>query len=523
VSRSLPGVSPTGFAVFAAGVSSMGLEILAGRLLAPVYGSSTFVWGAIIGVFLTALSVGYWVGGKRAATTASRRSIAGVLVAATLFVVVLVVGGEWLITVTGTLALPRRFAPLVPVVILFGPPTALLGFVSPYTAELVETESTGSASGQVYAFGTVGSIVGAFATTFVLLPALGVTEIQLLFGAVLLVAAGAVVDGADSRTWGSIVLTGSLLLLAGTASVYGFQVGGQTVYETQTPYQQLRIVDDDGVRTLYLDGVRHSAKDLDRPNRYVFEYTRYFHLPLLFRENPDIDRVLFIGGGGFSGPQRYEHEYNVTVDVVEIDPAVVGAAKQYFGVEPSPTMRINTMDGRVFLQETNRTYDVIVLDAYRSDQVPHHLTTVEFMRQVRGHLSEDGVVVANVISARSGVGSEFYRAQYRTMDQVFPQVYSFPTSDTRALQNIELVATKRATPVSQSELRRRNRQRDIGIDLSSEIEQYRANVSVGDSPVLRDDYAPVDRLLETQAGKRYILERTSNETVAGPANATTTP
>jgi len=512
VSRPRPAidVDPVGFAVFASGVASMGLEIVAGRLLAPEYGSSIYVWGAIIGVFLTALSVGYWLGGKRAATGASRRAIAAVFVGSALFVAALIVGGEWVIRVSADLPLPQRYAPLLPITVLFGPPTVLLGFVSPYAAELVEAESTGSASGHVYALGTVGSIVGAFATTFLLIPYIGVTTIEAAFGAVLVVAALALTDRTDSVTWSGVFAALVLLLLAFSLAMYT-PVGDRTVYQTQTAYQELRVADDDGVRTLYLDGVRHSAMDLDQPNRYVFEYTRYFHVPLLFRDSPDVDRVLFVGGGGFSGPKRYLHEYDVTVDVVEIDPAVVSAAERYFDVTESDDLNVHTRDGRVFLQETNRTYDVIVLDAYRSDQVPHHLTTVEFMREARSHLTEDGVVVANVISARSGAGSEFYRAQYRTMGEVFPQVYSFPTSNTQSLQNIELVATVADERVTESQLRERNRVRDIGIDLSNEITSYQSDVAVGDVPVLRDDYAPVDRLLRSQAGQQYVVEA-ANET-----------
>ncbi|MFT4921532.1 MAG: spermidine synthase, partial [Haloarculaceae archaeon] len=259
----------------------------------------------------------------------------------------------------------------------------------------------------------------------------------------------------------------------------------------------------------------HSAMYLDQPDRYVFEYTRYFHLAMLATDD-DVDRVLFVGGGGFSGPKRFLSEYNVTVDVVEIDPAVVDAAKTHFGVRESEDLRIHTMDGGRFLRETDRTYDVIVLDAYRADRVPFHLTTVEFMRQVRGSLDDDGVVVANVISARQGAESAFYRAQYRTMDHVFPNVYSFPTSESESLQNIELVASKRDETLTEAEFRARNRERDVGLDLASEIDHYRQSVPVGDAPLLRDDFAPTDSLLANQVDMQYVVERTDgNVTVAG--------
>jgi spermidine synthase len=502
--RRLPSVTKSGAAVFISGVASMGLEIVAGRLLAPEFGSSIFVWGSIIGVFLAALSVGYWLGGERAGR-ASESAMAAMFVGATISVAVLIVVGEPFLAFAGDLPIPQRFAPLLPVTVLFGPPTLLLGFISPYAAELASAERKGTASGRVYALGTIGSIVGAFGTTFLLIPWIGVTGIEVIFGVMLLAAAALVTPRSDTFGRGGTVVAALVLVLAASTAVFGVSVGESTVYQTQTAYQELRVADDGGVRTLYLDGVRHSAMDLNDRDRYVFEYTRYFHMPLLLMEDPEIDRVLFIGGGGFSGPKRYVSEYNVTVDVVEIDPEVVRTAQTYFGVSESENLRIHTIDGRQYLEETNHTYDLIVMDAYRADRVPHHLATVEFMRLARSKLDDDGVFMANVISARAGRGSAFYRAEYRTMDQVFPQVYSFPTTDTAALQNIELVATVNPERVSQAELGRRNHQREIGIDLSEEVRNYRTDVEVGDAPILRDDYAPVDRLLQSQAGRRYVI------------------
>jgi len=506
-------ITRTGIAVFIAGVASMGLEILAGRLLAPTFGSGIYVWGSIIGVFLAALSLGYWLGGIRAAFEASRSAMAAVLLGAAMGVAAVIVLGEPFLDAMAGLPLPQRYAPIIPITVLFGPPTVLIGFISPYAAELDRADSTGTASGRVYALGTVGSIVGAFGTTFVLIPSVDVTTIGLTFGLMLVGAAAVVTPRTDIKSWAGSILVLTLLIGAFTAATVGSSVGDSTVYQTQTAYQELRVADENGIRTLYLDGSPHGALDKDQPDRYVFEYSRYFHLPLLLRDDPEVDRVLFIGGGGFAGPKRFVDEYNATVDVVEIDPEVVRVAKGYFGVEESDRLRVHTMDGRVYLDQTNRTYDLIVVDAYRSDRAPHHLTTVEFMRLARAHLTDDGVVLANVISARSGVGSAFYRAEYRTMNQVYPTVYSFPTAERNSRQNIELIATKNATRVTRSELERRERERDIGIELADPVSQYRSSVPVGDAPILRDDYAPVDRLLRSQAGKRYVVER-ANDTTA---------
>ncbi len=301
---------------------------------------------------------------------------------------------------------------------------------------------------------------------------------------------------------------GALLILAAASGQIGLSTGGHVVYQTQTPYQQLEVTQLGDTRTLYLDGQRHSAMDLDDPIRNVFTYTRYFHLPFLYTS--DIDRVLFIGGGGFTGPKHFVRHYNVTVDVAEIDPVVIDVAKRYFRVNETPRLRIHAVDGRRFLRETNRTYDLIVLDAYKKDKVPFQLTTVEFMRLAASRLSEDGVLYSNVISAPQGPASRFYRAEFRTMTRVFPRVYSFPTADIGAVQNIELVATKRTALVTQEQLRDRNERRDLPVDLEDAIGRYQRNVPVDDVPILRDDRAPVDTLLDPMVGRRYVIEQTTD-------------
>ena len=492
-------------AVFVSGVVSMGLEILAGRLIAPQFGSSIYTWGSIIGVFLAALSYGYHRGGKQAAVRATDDRLARVFLLTAAYVAGLMFLGEFMVRAMAGVPLPSRFAALPAIALLFGPPTYLLGYVSPYAAQLSPRESTGAASGHVYAVGTVGSIIGAFGTTFVLVPWLSIERIALVFGLLSLATAATLtrplLDADRLAAVGAVLV----LLAAVTASgAVGIAVEGRVVYETQTPYQELQVIDLGGTRTLYLDGQRHSAMDLDDPRRHVFDYTRYFHLPLLVVDDPE--RVLFVGGGGFTGPKRFVADYpDLTVDVVEIDPVVIDVAERYFGVEESARLRIHNAGGREFLRETDREYDLIVLDAYRQDKVPFELTTVEFMELASSRLTADGVLFANLISAPVGPASKFYRAEYKTMHRVFPQVYSFPTVGGTVVQNVEVVATKDPHHLTEAELLERNDRRDIGIDLGAEIRHYRAPPPTDDVPVLTDDRAPVDRLLDPMLGQRYVL------------------
>ncbi|WP_430639181.1 spermidine synthase [Haloferax volcanii] len=508
-------------AVFVSGVTSMGLEILAGRMVAPEFGSSIYTWGSIIGVFLAALSLGYHRGGQQA-EQASNGALARVFIGTAAYIAGVILLGDLFIQSTAGLPVPSRFASLPAITLLFGPPTYFLGFISPYAAELSGRTDVGSASGHVYAVGTVGSIIGAFATTYVLIPSLSVTNIGLVFGLVSVVTALALVRpeiGREEAVW-SVGIAAVLVLASATGGV-GLDSRGSTVYHTQTAYQELRVADAGGTRTLYLDGQPHSAMDLDDPTRHVFDYTSYFHVPFLLSD--DIDRVLFVGGGGFTGPRVFLEKYpNVTVDVVELDPEVVDAAEEYFRVEESPRLNVHTMDGRQYLRETNRTYDLIVLDAYQKDKVPFQLTTQEFMQLTSDRLDDDGVLFANVISAPSGPASQFYRAEYKTIQSVYPQVYSFPTAGRVVVQNIEVVATKDETLVTAEELQRRNRNRNIGIDLAAELTSYQNDEPTDDVPLLTDDRAPVDSLLDPMVGQRYVVQRTNEtEQRAADRNATT--
>lgn len=510
-------------AVLVAGITSIGLEILAGRIVAPEFGSSIYVWGSIIGVNLSALAAGYHLGGRTAPVRASTDRIAGVLFQSVLFVVVLLIGSEAILQSFDALPLPPRLAPLPPIAILFGPPVFLLGFVSPYATELSEKPTAGSASGRVFAIGTLGSIAGVFGTTFLLIPAFPIAVIEIGFGFLLIVTALWVGDLTRVRVGQALVLVALLsagFLIGGSA----FQIGGTTVYETQTPYAQLSVVDKDGVRTMYLGSAPQSATYVDGREGYVFEYSSYLHIPLLLQD--DVERVLFIGGGGFSTPKRYLEEYpTVTVDVVELDPKVIEVADEYFGLPDSDRLNVIRADGREFLEKTDREYDVIVLDAYRKDRVPYHMTTVEFMELAKDRLDEDGVMVANLISASSGSGSEFFRAEYRTMSEVFPRVYAFPTSNTELLQNIELIATKQDRRLSKADFRRlaRERREQVGLDLTAEVENYlnASDIETEDVPTLTDDFAPVDRLLDPQLGRRYVVSRNVSSVTAPSLSAET--
>lgn len=486
--------TPEQAAVIASGIVSMGLEILAGRVLAPEFGSSIYTWGSIIGISMLALSLGYHYGGKKASKIDSR-DLDRFLALTSIYIVALIYFGDVILSWSAGLPIPQRYASIVPVSILFGPPTYFLGYISPYAVQLSSKQVKGEASGHFYAVGTAGSILGAFGTTFLLIPYLGVNQIYLLFATLAFLPI--LYDLSDKR----LLLAGLVLVGAFSLNYSSVSLTGDVVYSDSTPYQDLTISDQGNVRTLYLDDQPQSAMYLDDTQGYPWGYPDYFHIPLLMRD--DVNKVLFIGGGGFTVPQKFA-EKNITVDAVEIDPGVVEAAEKYFNLSESENLRVHTSDGRQFLQQTNQTYDIIYLDAYRKSKVPFHLTTQEFMELAYQKTDENGIVMSNVISAASGSGSKFARSQYKTMSTTFQSVYYFPTQKLSNVQNVEIISSKDSM-ITEEQLLERNRD-NSDLNLSEEIRNLGDAPETENVPVLRDDYAPVNRLIEPLVGREYVLD-----------------
>jgi len=259
-----------------------------------------------------------------------------------------------------------------------------------------------------------------------------------------------------------------------------------------------------------------AGRKIARPHKAGTTYSDMLHLPFLFSR--EIKSVLIIGGGGGVVPTIFKNAYpGITMDVVEIDPAVVAVAKEWFDFTPGDRLRVHVQDGRMFIHNSKDKYDVIILDAYTAGgRVPFHLTTKEFLSDVRDHLKPRGVVLMNTISAVSGRASTLFRAQYKTFKEVFgtEHVYAFPKWRTvkvpETSTNIILIATDRNHPrrLGRPELDQRARDwtasgkvkmpslaGDDGYVSNmltvSELKQVRQD----DVPVLTDDYAPVDMMV----------------------------
>lgn len=488
--------------VFTSGGVLLALEIVASRVLAPTFGNSIYVWGSLIGVFLTALSVGYWLGGRVADRYPTHGVFCGLVFLAGLLTVPIPAVAPALLSALAAADLDSRAGPLLAAFALFFPASVVMGTISPYAVRLAarSVATVGGTAGRLYALSTLGSIAGCFAAAFWLLSVLGVRDIILALGVVEMGLA--VVGLVGWRRAGAAAVAALLLVGAGVGAARTAPAEApEVVYARDTVYHRITVSDEGRVRYLKLDNYWQSALDLEDPRRTVFRYADYMHVGMVFQPEPR--RVLVIGMGGGTVPKRYLEDYPaVQVDVVDIDPEVVEVAHRFFGVPRDSRLRAFAQDGRRFVQRADKRYDHVLMDAYLRDTLPFHLATREFFQDVRGKLGPGGVFVVNVIGALDGPHSRLFRAVYRTLREVYPAVYVFPVDFgpggwVEALRNIIVVGTDhRWAPEEVRRQAQEVRHKVKVADFEAVVaDLYTRPIRTEDVPTLTDDFAPTDALL----------------------------
>jgi spermidine synthase len=301
-----------------------------------------------------------------------------------------------------------------------------------------------------------------------------------------------------SSPFAALVRAALIMMVLGHA----LNAAEKIVFEVTSPYHHIRVVDNQGLRTLMFDNSTESRISLANPIQGHFEYSDYFHMPWLWNEK--INRVLMIGLGGGTTAMSWQHYYsNVVFETVELDPKVVQVAKSHFFVKESPSLRIQVEDGRIFLRRSQAVYDLLILDAYTvsryGSSIPYSLVTQEFFTLADKHLTTNGMLAYNVIGTLQGDQETVVSAVYKTLRSVFPRVYYFPASGS---QNVVLLATKDATLRTLPELHGQyaaltNQGWQTLPVFSARLKNFRNDPppAVERSRLLTDDYAPTDGML----------------------------
>jgi len=506
--------------VFLTGMAVMVVEMAAVRAVAPYFGASNYIWTNVIGVMLGALAVGYFIGGR----VADRRPSLGVL-----YVIVLAGGVLCILMPYAVRPLARWLVPadlgletaaghvyrasLIGTLLLFAPPTLLLGGVSPMAIKLLaRPDNVGGDAGQVFASSTVGSIIGTFATTLYLIPWLGTRMTIVAAGVVLagtaliglLIAAG---TRGQKVAAGAGTLLGLVVVLLGTGEI---KASADRVTEIETAYQYVRVRDvTDGwgqdLRMLQINEAEEAYQSVRMKGRVLTDgryYDYYSVLPLLLGA-PESGRLdcLILGLAAGTIPMQLRHFYpeGLKVTGVEIDPGVLQLGYEYFDLpKDADWLDARVADGRVFLEMLPAVpeLDLIIIDAFAQEYyIPFHLATEEAFSAAYHRLRPGGILAMNVSGYRSDEAlirvieqtvARVFKQAYRVLVDGYPNYMVFAVKDGSA--KFGLLAHPASTgPAEWQELTR------IARYVASDATPV---LSDPGALVLTDDRAPIERLTD---------------------------
>ncbi len=240
-----------------------------------------------------------------------------------------------------------------------------------------------------------------------------------------------------------------LLLLASHCSAQT-ALADRVIHSEKSLYRNIVVTERSDRRCLAFSVKRQKRNQTcmnpEKPNQVVFPYVRMSFAGLL--ANPEPRHAMMIGlGGGTISNVLTELYPKLTIDLVEIDEAVVRVARDYFDFRESANTNVFIQDGRVFTRRAKiqgKKYDLIILDAYTGDYIPEHLMTQEFLKDVHDLLTPDGIVVANTFAI-----SKLYDLESQTYASVFGDFINFKM---RGTGNRVVIAARGSLPAN-SELR----------------------------------------------------------------------
>jgi len=295
-------------------------------------------------------------------------------------------------------------------------------------------------------------------------------------------------------------LSMTLLFCILISSALSTQAVAKTIHSERSLYRNILVEEQNGLRCLKFNvrstKTQQSCMLLNDPQRLVFNYTRMLFSSLLINPNPE--RILIIGlGGGTMSNALHQIYPTATITNVEIDPAVIKVARNYFSFFENEHITAVAQDGRIFVKRESikkQQYDWIILDAFNGDYIPEHLMTQEFLQEAKNLLSDNGVLAANTFSV-----SDLYNYESATYKSVFGDFFNVRNNSNsnriilasaKPLPSNEVIAT-RAKALSDKLL-------PFNVDIAEISRQMTSTATTQDwpknSPLLTDQFSPANLL-----------------------------
>ena len=474
--------------VFLSGAIGMGLELIAARILSPYVGSSNVVWTSIIGIILVSMSIGYWIGGKKADKDANIDILSNILLFAAMFTSAIPLLETAIVKLLAEVIPNLIVAAILCAIIVFSIPSFILAMISPFAVKIKSNkdDEIGSLSGRISSLSTIGSIVGTFLMGFVLIPNIGVTNINIGITILLVLMSFIAREKIDKKFIYASIFAICIILMLTILGKWLFRLNNpDIVLDTDSQYSRIWVkqiqTQKANYKTLQVDTGLESYIN-EETGEMGAKYLRYYDLFEYFNKNAQ--STLLIGGAAYTYPIHYLQKYNdKKIDVVEIDDKMTQIAVEQFGLNINDSrLQVFNQDGRSYLNYSKNKYDTILIDAFKGLNAPFELTTYEALVHARNMLNENGLVLTNIIASIEGKDSDFIKYEYATYKAVFDDVKIFMVAnkDRTDKQNLILVGIKGNPEIDETKFSEYLQYLDM------EVAEFET-----DKNIVTDDFAPI--------------------------------
>jgi len=481
--------------IVALGFSAFVTQVVLMRELVSVLAGNELIYGIVLGAWLLLTGLGAWLG--RTAGRLRRRP--DVLLAAQLLVAVLPVVEVLLLRTLRNVVFVRGAAvgvteTVVVCLVLLTPYCLLIGYSLALASALVPAREDARGVGEVYFLDSVGGVAAGAVFSFVLV--LWLDHFQILYVAAALSLACVVPTAWRSHRRGLAaagVVSGAVL--AAVAGLWDLDdVSAKMLYGPQpivfrgnSPYGSLVVTETAGQYNFLENGVAwfstHNLESVEETVHYAMA------------QRPDARRVLLISGG-VSGTAKELLKYPARVDYVELDPLVLRAAREFLpGTLDDPRIEVIPTDGRLWLRQTDRRYDVILVDVPDpSTSQMNRFYTREFFAEAKRQLTSGGVLAFGLGRYENRISGDLARAvavAHKTLAELFAHVLVIPTARLRFLASdgpltADIAGRLEANKISVRLLTRRYLQVVLAPDRVDDV----ARAVEADAPINRD-FSPI--------------------------------
>jgi len=369
--------------------------------------------------------------------------------------------------------------------VIFVPPMTALAMTSPFVIRLLARAGhVGVTVGSVFALSTAGSIAGVLGTSFWLVPRFGTrTTMEILCVASVLIG----VAGLMMRWKAAVLLVFSLVLIFFAKAP---MPPATILWSGDSAYNRIVVLESAGVRYLVLNDPRYSQTNEKIGSPVSGFYIDQFALGPLLVPAKNLLVLGMAAGGSVQVTRAVDPQ--IEVDAVEIDPTVVQVAYDFFALpQNDPRLHVHVADARPWLAEQTGKWNLVHVDLFQGGPwVPFYLTTTEFFGLVRSRMTDDGLLMVNVLD-QSGK-KELLGAIGATLQQVFSSVEQLPTEK----GNYVLFAFAKHHDLAETveRLADNNRpdwERELAGKAAIQLQEFSAPQ---DAVIFRDDKAPVEEL-----------------------------